>query len=126
MPGASRPLSPHLQVYRWEITMWLSSLHRITGLLLSLAAVALAVWLIALATGPSAFADVQAVYGSVWFKLPLVAWTFCLCLHLTNGIRHLFWDAGLGFDRAQIRKSGWTVVLVTLVATAAVSLVAIV
>jgi succinate dehydrogenase / fumarate reductase, cytochrome b subunit len=106
--------------------MWLSSLHRITGLLLSLGAVALAVWLIALASGPKVFGDVQAVYGSTWFKLPLVAWTFCFSLHLANGIRHLFWDAGLGFDRAQIRRSGWTVLLVTLVATAAFSLVAIV
>jgi succinate dehydrogenase / fumarate reductase cytochrome b subunit len=106
--------------------MWLSSLHRITGLLLSLGAVALAVWLIALASGPAAFADVQAVYGSAWFKLPLIAWTFCFCLHLTNGVRHLFWDAGLGFDRATIQKSGWTVVLVTFVATAAFALVVIV
>ena len=106
--------------------MWLSSLHRITGLLLSLGAVALAVWLIALAGGPAAFADVQAVFGSAWFKLPLIVWTFCFSLHLANGIRHLFWDAGMGFDRAQIRRSGWAVVLVTLLVTVAFSLVAIV
>ena len=72
MQGVQRPLSPYW-IYRWRITMWLSSLHRITGLLLSLGAVALAVWLIALASGPGAFADVQVVYGSAWFKLPLVA-----------------------------------------------------
>ena len=125
MPGASRPLSPYW-IYRWQITMWLSSLHRITGLLLSLGAVALAVWLIALASGPAAFADVQAVYGSAWFKLPLIAWTFCICLHLTNGIRHLCWDVGLGFGRSQTRTSGWVVVLVTLVVTAAFALLAIV
>lgn len=125
MPGASRPLSPYW-IYRWQITMWLSSLHRITGLLLSLGAVALAVWLIALASGPQAFADVQAAYGSAWFKLLLIAWTFCISLHLTNGIRHLFWDAGVGFGRAQLRTSGWIVVLVTLVATAAFALLAIV
>ena len=125
MPGASRPLSPYW-IYRWQITMWLSSLHRITGLMLSLGAVALAVWLIALASGPAAFADVQTVYGSTWFKLPLIMWTFCFCLHLTNGIRHLFWDAGIGFDRPQIQASGWTVLLVTLAATAAFTLLAIV
>jgi succinate dehydrogenase / fumarate reductase cytochrome b subunit len=125
MPGASRPLSPFL-IYRWQITMWLSIVHRATGLMLSLGAVALAVWLIALASGPAAFADVHAVYGSTWFKLPLIAWTFCFCLHLTNGIRHLFWDAGIGFDRAQIQASGWTVLLVTLAATAAFTLLAIV
>ena len=125
MPGASRPLSPYW-IYRWQITMWLSIVHRGTGLMLSLGAVALAVWLIALANGPAAFADVQAVYGSTWFKLPLIGWTFCFCLHLTNGIRHLFWDAGIGFDRAQIQASGWTVLLVTLAATAAFTLLAIV
>ena len=125
MQGVQRPLSPYW-IYRWQITMWLSSLHRITGLLLSLGAVALAVWLIALASGPAAFADVQAVYASTWFKLPLIAWTFCFCLHLTNGIRHLCWDAGVGFDRKQIQASGWTVLLVTLVATAALTLLAIV
>ncbi|HVY66141.1 MAG TPA: succinate dehydrogenase, cytochrome b556 subunit [Gammaproteobacteria bacterium] len=126
MQGASRPLSPHLQIYRWQITMWLSSLHRITGLLLSLGALALAIWLIALASGPAAFADVQAVYGSALFKVPLIAWTFCLFLHLSNGVRHLFWDAGMGFDRSQIRTSGLVVVAVTLVATVAFALFAIV
>jgi len=125
MPGASRPLSPFL-IYRWPITMFLSIVHRATGLMLSLGAVALAAWLIALASGPAAFADVQAVYGSTWFKVPLIAWTFSFCLHLSNGIRHLFWDAGLGFDRARIQASGWTVLLVTLVATAAFTLLAIV
>jgi succinate dehydrogenase / fumarate reductase cytochrome b subunit len=106
--------------------MWLSSLHRITGLLLSVGALALAIWLIALASGPAAFADVQAVYASPFFKLLLLAWTFCLCLHLTNGIRHLFWDAGAGFGRGQLRASGWVVLLVTVVATAAFALLAIV
>jgi succinate dehydrogenase / fumarate reductase cytochrome b subunit len=125
MHGASRPLSPYW-IYRWQITMWLSSLHRITGLLLSAGAVALGVWLIALASGPAAFADIQAIFGSTWFKVPLIGWTFCFFLHLSNGIRHLFWDAGMGFDRSQIQTSGWIVVVVTLVATAAFALVAIV
>ena len=86
--------------------MWLSSLHRITGLLLSLGAVALAVWLIALAGGPAAFADVQAVFGSAWFKLPLIVWTFCFSLHLANGIRHLVWDMGYGFELPTARLTG--------------------
>ena len=64
--------------------------------------------------------------GSVWFKLPLVGWTFCFFFHLTNGVRHLFWDAGLGFEKARIRASGWAVVVVTLVATAAFAMFAIV
>ncbi len=106
--------------------MWLSSLHRITGLLLSLGALALAVWLIALASGPAAFADVHAVYGSTLFKVLLIGWTFCFFLHLSNGVRHLFWDAGIGFGRSQIQTSGLIVVVVTLVATAAFALFAIV
>ena len=125
MHGVQRPLSPYW-IYRWAITMWLSSLHRITGLLLSLGAVVLGVWLIALATGPESFAAVQDVVGAAWFKPLLVAWAFCFFFHLANGVRHLFWDAGLGFDPQRIRASGWTVVVVSVVATAAFSLAAII
>jgi succinate dehydrogenase / fumarate reductase cytochrome b subunit len=125
MHAVQRPLSPYW-IYRWQITMWLSSLHRITGLLLSLGAVALGAWLIALSSGAASYADVQQVFGSGWFKLPLVGWTFCFFFHLANGVRHLFWDAGLGFDRARIQASGWAVVIVTVVATAAFALLAIV
>ena len=125
MHGVQRPLSPYW-IYRWAITMWLSSLHRITGLLLSLGAVVLGVWLIALATGPESFAAVQDVVGAAWFKPLLVAWAFCFFFHLANGVRHLFWDAGLGFDPHRIRASGWTVVVVSVVATAAFSFAAII
>jgi succinate dehydrogenase / fumarate reductase cytochrome b subunit len=126
MQGVQRPLSPHLQIYRWKITMWLSSLHRITGLLLSLGAVALAAWLVAVASGPAAYADAQRIFGAAWFKVPLVAWAFCFFLHLTNGIRHLAWDAGHGYEKGQIQASGMLVLAVTLVATVAFALVAIV
>jgi succinate dehydrogenase / fumarate reductase cytochrome b subunit len=125
MHAVQRPLSPYW-IYRWQITMWLSSLHRITGLLLSLGAVALGVWLIALANGPAAYAEIGAIAGSRWFKVPLIAWTFCFFFHLTNGVRHLFWDAGLGFDKARIQASGWAVVVMTLIATTAFALVVIV
>ena len=124
MHGVQRPLSPYW-VYRWEITMWLSSLHRITGLLLSLGAVVLAAWLIALASGPDAFATVGAIVGAVWFKPLLVGWTFCFFFHLTNGVRHLAWDAGYGFDPQRIRASGRLVIVVTLLATAAFTYAAI-
>src|SRR5688572_7273034 len=125
MHGVQRPLSPYW-IYRWEITMWLSSLHRITGLLLSLGAVALAVWLIALATGADSFRAVSAVYGSGVFKLLLVGWAFCFFYHLANGVRHLAWDAGYGFDPQHIRATGWTVVVVAFAATAAFSFAAII
>jgi succinate dehydrogenase / fumarate reductase cytochrome b subunit len=125
MHGAQRPLSPYW-IYRWEITMWLSSLHRITGLLLSLGAVALGVWLIALATGPESFTKVVGLASAGWFKPLLVGWTFCFFYHLANGVRHLAWDLGLGFDPKRIRASGWTVVVVTVAATAAFSFAAII
>jgi succinate dehydrogenase / fumarate reductase cytochrome b subunit len=125
MHGVQRPLSPYW-IYRWEITMWLSSLHRITGLLLSLGAVALAGWLIALATGADSFRAVSAVYGSGWFKVLLVGWAFCFFYHLANGVRHLAWDAGYGFHPQRIRATGWVVVIVAFAATAAFSFAAII
>jgi succinate dehydrogenase / fumarate reductase cytochrome b subunit len=125
MHGVQRPLSPYW-IYRWEITMWLSSLHRITGLLLSFGAVVLASWLIALASGPDAFDAVQAIVGAVWFKPLLVGWTFCFFFHLANGVRHLAWDAGYGFDPQRIRLSGRLVLVVTILATAAFSYAAII
>lgn len=124
MRGAERPLSPYW-IYRWQITMWLSSLHRITGLLLSLGAVALAAWLIALASGREAYASLQPIVGSGVFKAVLVGWTFCFFFHFANGVRHLCWDAGLGFEKAQIRASGWTVIVVSIAATTAFGFAAI-
>ena len=105
--------------------MWLSSLHRITGLLLSLGAVALAVWLIALASGAESFNAVSRVYGAGWFKLLLVGWTFCFFYHLANGVRHLAWDGGYGFDPAHIRLTGRIVIVVAVLATAAFAYAAI-
>ena len=125
MQGVQRPLSPHLQVYRWGITMWLSSLHRITGLLLSAGAFALTVWLIAIASGPQSYATVQQAFASGVFKVLLVGWTFCFFLHLANGVRHLFWDVGAGFDPKAIQTSGWTVIVVAVLATAGFSWLAI-
>jgi succinate dehydrogenase / fumarate reductase cytochrome b subunit len=125
MHGVQRPISPHW-IYRWEITMWLSSLHRITGLLLSLGAVVLAAWLIALASGPDAFATMADIVGAAWFKALLVGWTFCFFFHLANGVRHLSWDAGYGFDPKRIRASGRLVLVVTILATAAFSYAAII
>jgi succinate dehydrogenase / fumarate reductase, cytochrome b subunit len=125
MRGVQRPLSPYW-IYRWQITMWLSSLHRITGLLLSLGAVALGVWLVALASGPRSYASVQQIVGAGWFKAFLIGWTFCFFFHLTNGVRHLAWDAGYGFDKAHIQASGWTVVVVAVLATAAFAFAAII
>jgi len=113
-----RPLSPHLQIYRWGITNTLSILHRGTGLVLSFGLVVLAAWLVAIASGPDAFAALSAVYGSLWFKLPLAGIVLSFFYHLANGIRHLIWDTARGFSHAAIRAGGIAVVLFALVATA--------
>jgi succinate dehydrogenase / fumarate reductase cytochrome b subunit len=114
---ASRPLSPHLQVYKWQITMVLSISHRATGLALSMGTLLLVWWLVALARGPEAFASAQGFVGSWLGKLLLLGWTFSLFFHLANGIRHLFWDAGYGYEIKTTTVSGWVVVAVSLALT---------
>ncbi len=117
MAQADRPLSPHLQVYRPQITSTLSILHRITGVGLALGTLLLAYWLIAAASGADAFASAQALVGSWLGMLVLFAWSVALFYHLCNGIRHLFWDAGLGLEIASVYRSGWTVLIVTAILT---------
>jgi succinate dehydrogenase cytochrome b subunit len=107
----NRPLSPHLQVYKPQLTSLLSILHRITGVGLAVGALLLVWWLVAAAAGPDAFATVQAVNGSWIGRLLLFGWTFALFYHLCNGIRHMFWDIGMGFDMSSVQRSGWMVVL---------------
>jgi succinate dehydrogenase / fumarate reductase cytochrome b subunit len=125
MAGIERPVSPHAGIYRWEITNTLSILHRVTGVLLTGGLLVLVCWLLALASGPEVYANVHAFYASAWFKLPLAGWAFCFFFHLGNGIRHLFWDVGVGFGHAQIRASGWAVVVAAVLATGAYTVLAI-
>jgi succinate dehydrogenase / fumarate reductase, cytochrome b subunit len=98
MAKAERPLSPHLQIFRWYLTMALSIAHRATGVANAIGLLFLTWWLLALASGPDAFATVQAVAGSWIGLLALFGWTLSLFYHMGNGIRHLVWDAGYGFD----------------------------
>ncbi len=116
-PRMARPLSPHLQVYRPQLTSVLSITHRATGVALAVGTLLLTWWLIAAATGPEQFATVQAVLGSWIGKLLLLGWTLSLFYHLANGIRHLFWDMGLGFDLKTTYRSGWAVLIATVVLT---------
>jgi succinate dehydrogenase / fumarate reductase cytochrome b subunit len=106
MAPADRPLSPHLQIYRWYFTMALSIAHRATGIGLAAGLILLTWWLLALASGPEAFATVQTVAGSWIGVLILFLWTFALFYHMGNGVRHLVWDCGYGFDLEVARKSG--------------------
>ncbi len=115
MAGADRPLSPHLQVYRLPLTALLSITHRLTGVGLALGAVGLVAWLAAAATGPAWFATVSAAMGSLVGRVVLFGFTWALFYHLSNGIRHLFWDAGFGFELGHARLSGLVVLAVSLV-----------
>lgn len=117
MSPESRPVSPHLQVYRWQISNSLSILHRLTGLALSLGALALVGWLLALASGQTAFAQVSWAFGSLPLQVLLIAWTFCFFFHLCNGVRHLAWDADYGFDKSVAKRSGIGVIVATVVLT---------
>ena len=114
---SSRPLSPHLQIYRPQLTSMLSILHRATGIALSVGALYLATWVIYAAASPQAYAMFQGFNTSIAGRICLGGWLFCGFYHLANGIRHLFWDAGYGFELKDAYRSGWIVVGVSLVAT---------
>ena len=124
MAQAGRPLSPHLQIYRWYLTMALSIAHRASGAALAAGLVLLTWWLVALATSESYFALVQAFMDSIFGTLVLFGYTFLLFYHLCNGIRHLVWDAGYGFELTTARRAGMVVVAgavaLTLVTWAAI------
>lgn len=117
MTSQNRPLSPHLQVYKPQLTSVLSILHRMTGVALAVGALLLVCWLVAAASGPAQFAAVQEFNGSWFGRLLLFGWTFALFYHMCNGIRHLVWDSGHGFELPQVYRSGWTVVVAAVVLT---------
>ncbi|MSP88892.1 MAG: succinate dehydrogenase, cytochrome b556 subunit [Alphaproteobacteria bacterium] len=110
MSTPTRPLSPHLQIYKPQLTSVLSITHRATGVALSAGAIFLVIWLAAAAAGPARYAQVNAFLGSWFGMLLLIGWTWALFFHLCNGIRHLAWDVGWGFELPQLHASGWAVV----------------
>ncbi|HJS21417.1 MAG TPA: succinate dehydrogenase, cytochrome b556 subunit [Steroidobacteraceae bacterium] len=117
MAGRERPLSPFL-IYRFEYTMLWSFTHRVTGVFLSIGSIALAWWLLALARGPEAYARTMDTFDSLLMRALLLGALFAFFFHLANGIRHLVWDCGLGFEKAQARASAWLVLVVAVVLTA--------
>lgn len=110
------PLSPHLQVYRPQLTSVLSITHRATGVVLSLAGtVIMLYWFVATALGADAYASAQGVLSSIFAKLIMFGWTCAFYYHLLNGIRHLLWDTGWGFDLVTAYRTGYAVVCGTIV-----------
>ncbi len=114
-----RPQSPNIQIYRPQLTSVLSIANRISGIILSIAAVGLVAWLIAAAEGPQVYGAAQSALTSLAGRIVLFGITFAFFLHLCGGIRHLVWDAGYGFDLQTIYASGWAVVAASLVFTLA-------
>jgi len=109
MSNSHRPLSPHLQTYKPQLTSMLSILHRITGAGLGLGAVLVTVWLLAALSGETGFARVQAFRESIPGQAMLFGWLFAFVYHFLNGIRHLKWDLGFGLELKSVYRSGWVV-----------------
>lgn len=124
MSTHARPLSPHLQVYRFQLTMLMSILHRVTGVFLALGALLFVFWLLALAVGPEAFASAQVMLAALPGRFALFAFSAALIYHFLNGIRHLAWDTGKGLDIPGVYRSGYTVWVLTVVMTAGLWLLA--
>ncbi len=118
MSNHGRPLSPHLSIYRWPITMTLSILHRATGIALSIGFVVLVAWLFFAASDAESYADLLSYLGTIVGKIMLIGWSFAFFFHLSNGVRHFVWDAGHGFEISQANASAWFVLILAVVLTA--------
>lgn len=117
MAQTQRPLSPHLQIYKWQVQMVTSILHRATGIALAVGTL-VAVWgLVSLAAGEDAFNQFKACAGSPLGIILLIGWTWALFFHLCNGVRHLVQDAGAGYAIVQFVRSSWASVIVSLLLT---------
>jgi succinate dehydrogenase / fumarate reductase cytochrome b subunit len=119
MPSHPRPTSPHLQIYKPQLTSVTSILHRISGIVLAIGTLALVYWLVSAAIGEQSFDTAEAIAGSWIGRLALFGWTLAFFFHLANGIRHLLWDAGYGFDLPATYRNGWAAIIGAVVLTVA-------
>ena len=115
--GGERPLSPHLQIYRPMLTMMMSIAHRVSGASLAFGFVLLAWWLVAVSSGPEAFATVNAFFGSIFGRFLLFMFSWALIHHMLGGIRHLIWDTGTGLDKKSIEIFAWGTLLGSITLT---------
>jgi succinate dehydrogenase / fumarate reductase cytochrome b subunit len=121
---ASRPIAPHLQVWRWHITMAGSILHRMTGVALYFSAFIATAWAYALASGEESYRFMMGLLGSPLGVLVLLGLTLAYFYHFANGIRHLIWDAGKGLNPKLADMTGLAAMVFAVVATGAVFVVA--
>lgn len=117
MADTSRPLSPHLQIYKWQVQMLTSILHRATGIVLAIGSLIVLWGLLALAGGSEAFARFASCVGSPLGMVVMFGWTWAFAYHLCNGIRHLVQDAGAGYAIAQFVRSSWLSIIGSFVIT---------
>lgn len=117
--GRGRPLSPHLQIWRWHVTLAASILHRFTGIALYAGAFLLAFWLVSLASGPQAYAAAEGLFLSWFGRLALFGVTAAGAFHIATGVRHLVWDTGRGFKPATADATAWAACFFALLATTA-------
>ena len=115
-----RPLSPHLGIYRLEINMLMSIVHRITGAALYFGTLLLAAWLVAAATGERAFAAVNAVFAHPLGQLVFFGYSWALLHHLLGGLRHLLWDTGRGMRIGQVNALSWLTLVGSIALTVAI------
>ena len=118
MNNNDRPLSPHLSVYRWPVTMVTSILHRATGIAMAVGFLVLVGWLFDAASGPEVYDKFLGVMNTTIGWVLLVGWSFAFFYHLANGIRHLVWDTGRGLEKEQATASAWFVIAASIVLTA--------
>lgn len=122
--ASEKPLSPHIQIYRWEVTMLISILHRASGIAMVIGA-GFVVWmLLALAMGPAAYECFHKFITSPLGTLMLLGWTVAIFLHMANGVRHLFFDVGHGYAIPTARRSSYAVMIFTALMTLVVWCVA--
>ncbi|SDF59779.1 MULTISPECIES: succinate dehydrogenase, cytochrome b556 subunit [Rhodanobacteraceae] len=117
MAQTGRPLSPHLQVYKWQVQMATSILHRAAGIILAVGSLIIVWGLCALAAGPDAFSTFSACAGSLVGTLVMIGWTLAFFYHLANGIRHLVQDTGKGYAIASFVRSSWLSIIAAIVLT---------
>jgi succinate dehydrogenase / fumarate reductase cytochrome b subunit len=117
MADTQRPLSPHIQVYRWQVQMVSSILHRATGIALSVGTIVIVCGLVKLAGGEDGFNDFRRLLGSPLGMILMLGWSWSLFYHLCNGVRHLVQDAGAGYQIVQFVRSSWLSTIVSVALT---------
>ena len=112
-----RPLSPHLQIYKWQLTSIMSIGHRASGIALSLGSFLIVIWLVTLAIGPEYFSLINTVISHWFGQFILFGFSVVLFYHMLNGVRHLSWDLGYGFDLGTVYKTGYSVLITAITLT---------